>query len=95
VSSFFVLSPTIIFRLTHSATLESRAGYTSGGRIFVVAVVGRSLSIDLLLPGRWTSVPESDSDGAIVEAIDIIEAIEKVLEWSAPLVEEAILAVRV
>lgn len=85
----------MIFCRKHSATRERRAGYTSGARIFVVAVVGRSLSMDLLLPGLWTSVPASDSDGAIVEAVDIIEAMEKVLPWSTVLLVDVMVAVRV
>jgi hypothetical protein len=52
--------------------------------------------MDLLLPGLWTSVPASDSlGGVIVEAVDIIEAIEKVLPWSTVLLVEVMVCVRV
>ena len=75
VNSFFVRSPTMIFLRKHSPTRDRRAGYTRGGRI-LVAVGGRSLSIDLLLVGRCASVDASDSEGvmvgAMVEAIDIV-----------------------
>lgn len=59
----------------------------------MVAVGGRSLSTDLLLDGRWTSVEESASEAAIVGAI--VDAIDIVLEWSAALLEEAKLVDRV
>jgi hypothetical protein len=58
------------------------AGYTRGGRI-LVAVGGRSLSIDRLLPGLVaTIVPASDSEGVIVGAM--VEAMDMVLLGSLP-----------
>ena len=59
----------------------------------MVAVAGRSLSMDLLRDGRGTRVEASDSDGVIVGAI--LEAIDIDLEWSPPAVEEAMLVVLV
>lgn len=57
-----------------------------------MAVEGRSLSMDLLLDGRWTSVEASDSDGVMVGAM--LDAIDMVREWSPPL-DEAMLTVLV
>ena len=59
----------------------------------MVAVGGRSLSTDLLLEGRLTSVELSDSEGVIVEAV--VEAIDMLLACSGNPVDEAILVVRV
>jgi hypothetical protein len=69
------------------------AGYTRGGRI-LVAVGGRSLSIDLLREFREvTAVTASDSEGVIVGAT--VEAIDMLREWSPPAAEEAMLMVLV
>jgi hypothetical protein len=62
-----------------------------------LAVGGRSLSIDLLLDGLWTSVPASDSEGEMVGAMlgAMLEAMDIVLVWSLLIVDEAMLVVLV
>jgi hypothetical protein len=61
----------------------------------LVAVIGRSLSIDLLLEGLEATIElASDSDGTMVGAI--VDAIDIDLAWSLPaVVEDAMLVVLV
>ena len=84
VRSFFVRSPTPILSLKHSATRDNNAGYTNGD----LCRMPLPLLTDLATDGRCWSESVL-SEGAIVEAIDMVRLI------SPSVVEEAMLVVRV